>query len=169
MLTLHLIGLAGFYLVLFITIAFAILTVSLRNLFHCALCLAGTLLGVASIFLFLRAEFLGMIQILVYVGAVVTIMVFTIMLTHGIADKSVMQNNLQSPASGIALLCLTLLISFCALHTTWPYNTVTFHSFVDAKTLGIHLLTEYAFPFEIGAIILTVALIGAIALGRDTE
>lgn len=169
MLTLHLIGLAGFYLVLFVTIAFAILTVSLRNLFHCALSLAGTLLGVASIFIFLRAEFLGMIQILVYVGAVVTLMIFTIMLTHGIADKHVLQNNRQSPESGLALLSLFLLISFCTLHTVWPYHAETFHAYVDAKMIGIRLMTEYAFPFEIGAIILTVALIGAIALGRDQE
>jgi NADH:ubiquinone oxidoreductase subunit 6 (subunit J) len=65
------------------TLVFAVLTVSIHKLFHACLCLAGALLGVAGLFLMLGAQFLFVIQILVYVGAIVTLILFAIMFTHG--------------------------------------------------------------------------------------
>ncbi|MBI2078716.1 MAG: NADH-quinone oxidoreductase subunit J [Euryarchaeota archaeon] len=73
----------GFALVATLTLAFALLTVFTHRLFASALFLAGTLLGVAGLFLYLNAQFLFVIQILVYVGAIVTLILFAIMFTHG--------------------------------------------------------------------------------------
>lgn len=77
----------AFAIVATATLVCAVLTVSIHKLFTSALFLAGTLLGVAGLFLLLGAQFLFAIQILVYVGAIVTLLLFAIMFTHGSAQE----------------------------------------------------------------------------------
>lgn len=70
-----------------LTVGFALLTVSTHRLFHSALFLAATLLGVACLFLMAGAQLLFVVQILVYVGAIVTLILFAIMFTHGTTQE----------------------------------------------------------------------------------
>ena len=85
------IGTISFYILLLGVLILATLTVTVRNLFHAAISLAFTLLGIACVYFFLHAEFLGGVQILLYVGAIMTLVIFAIMLTARIADPAVAQ------------------------------------------------------------------------------
>ena len=84
-----------FYAIAGIIILFALLSVTLRNIFHSALSLIAALLGVAAVYIYLDAEFLALLQALIYVGAIMTLIIFGIMLTLKISDKGLRQHNRQ--------------------------------------------------------------------------
>ena len=107
----------GTYAVMAAILVFALGVVTLRNLFHCALCLAAALIGTAVIYVVLQAEYLAAIQILLYVGAVVTLVIFAIMLTEHLAGKTVRQNNSQSLPAIAGLLGFVSLLTVLILKT----------------------------------------------------
>jgi NADH:ubiquinone oxidoreductase subunit 6 (subunit J) len=158
--------LISFYGIAALMIVAALMVVTLRNIFHSALGLAAVALGAAAIYLMLDAEFLAFVQILVYVGAVVTLIAFMVMLTqrasHG---KLVRQSNDQKTISFIVVLSLFALLIWKIPTTVWN-TTVSTGNLADAKTLGTAFLKEYIMPFEVISIVLLVALIGAIVLAR---
>ena len=143
----------------------AILTVTVRSLFHAAIFLAFTLLGVAAVYFFLHAEFLAGVQILLYVGAIMTLVIFAIMLTSRIGDPSVPQSNRQSlPAFILIAISAAALIS--AMIKT-PWKTLSSLQTTDAIRLGKALMGEFVFPFEVISLVLLVALVGAIVIARS--
>ena len=164
-----LIAKAGFYITLAVTLGAALMVVTLRNIFHCALSLVLTLLGVAAIYVSLRAEFFAVVQILIYVGAIMTLVIFAIMLTSHIGDKTVKQNNGQSLAALVVLGVFNFFFIGTVMSTRWINNVRTYAANVDARSLGLALMKDYVFPFEIISVVLIVALVGAIMLGRSDE
>lgn len=155
----------SFYAVLALILAAAVLTVTVRNLFHAAIFLAFSLLGVAVVYFFLRAEFLAGVQILLYVGAVMTLIIFAIMLTARIGDPAVPQSNRQRiPVSFLIAVSAFFLIS-AILKTPWKTGA-TFQT-TNAVELGKALMGEFVFPFEVISIVLLIALIGAIVIARS--
>lgn len=146
--------------------AAALLVVTSRNVVHAALYLVITLLSVASTFLVIGAEFLAWTQVLVYVGAVVVLILFGLMLTRAPIGPMAVRNENGRLAAGTSLL----LFFFLA--------TLIFRSFGDtslelthttAGMLGDVLYLAWAFPFMVLGFFLTVALIGAIVLARREE
>lgn len=161
---------AIFYSAAGLSCAFALLVVTARNVFHSAIFLALTLIGVACTYLFLDAEFLAIIQILIYVGAIVTLFIFAIMLTSKIQDKSIKQTNSQVVIS--VIVALGLLFSFIAIISKNPwaaYAEKAQKQNLDLATLGRHLMSTYALPFELISLILLAALVGAIVIGKVKE
>lgn len=146
-----------------ITLAGAVGAMSLRNLIHCALAAALSFLGLAGVFLELDAQFVGLAQILVYVGAVSILVVFAILLTRGGgADSGPLA---VSPVLGIALAglaCGTLLTIILA--STVRTRLSATDSGLTTRVLGERLMTEYVLPLELVALLLTAALIGAVLL-----
>ena len=156
---------ASFYVLLFGVLAIAILTVTTRNLFHAAIFLAFTLIGVAFVYFFLHAEFLAGVQILLYVGAIMTLVIFAIMLTARIGDPTVSQSNRQRyPALGLILILAFSLIS-AIVKTSW--KTASTLKTTNAVELGKALMGEFVLPFEIISLVLLIALIGAIVIARS--
>ena len=152
-------------LALFIIVS-AILVVTSRNIFRSALALALVLFGVACLFLHLGAEFLAAVQIIVYVGAILTLILFAVMLTSRIWDPSVQQVNEQKiPALLVCLVFLFMLLRLLG-RTPWFVMTSRPESVMGAKALGMSLLSRYAYPFELVSVVLLAALIGAIAISR---
>ena len=158
---------ASFYAVLAGVLATAVLTVTARNLFHAAIFLAFTLIGTAVIYFFIRAEFLAGIQILLYVGAIMTLVIFAIMLTSRIGDPSVPQSNRQGIPVLMALAAAGVFL--ISLIIKMPWNTVLAAQKIDAAELGKALMREFVFPFEIISIVLLAAMIGAIVIARSDE
>ena len=156
----------GTYAVMAVILIFALGVVTLRNLFHCALCLAAALIGTAIIYIVLRAEYLAVIQILLYVGAVVTLVIFAIMLTEHIAQKTVRQNNSQSPFAITGLLGFVALLAGVILKTPWPVTETALKAKVSVMGLGKALMGAYVFPFEVISIILIAALIGTVVIAK---
>jgi len=156
----------GLYIMMGVSVLAALGVVLVRNLFHAALCLVVALLGIAGIFFALHAEFLAVVQILLYVGAVMTLVIFAIMLTERFGDKTVKQNNnLSLPAmigSVIFLAAMTRLLT----NTPWIFREGSTGTPVDTYKLGEALMGTYVFPFEVISVVLIAALIGAVVIAK---
>ncbi len=159
----------GTYAVMAVILIFALGVVTLRNLFHCALCLAGALVGTAALYIVLKAEYLAGVQVLLYVGAVVTLIIFAIMLTEHLAGKTVRQNNSQSLLAIVGLLGFVTLLTGVILKTPWPVTLAALHSKVSVMSLGEALMGAYVFPFEVISILLIAALIGAVVIAKKDD
>ena len=135
---------------------------SLRNLIHCALCLALSFLGIAGLFLHINAGFVAFAQILVYVGAVAILILFAILLTRGTEsheDKNAVNLFLSVPLSAIVGAIL-----LNAIFST-PFSAGTQSATAPpVRQLGQALMTTYVIPLEIIGVLLTVALLGAVVL-----
>lgn len=148
----------------------ATLVVFMRNIVHSVLFLAVTFVAMAGLFLTLDADFIAAVQVLVYAGAVCIMVVFGIMLIQRADMKATNLFNKQTFA-GAGLVALTVAFSAVfAGRTAWvemvaaeavPENTV--------NAIGELLLSKYVIPFEVAALLLLVALVGAIVLARDEE
>ena len=156
---------AGVYLIMAVSLLAALGAVLFRNIFHAALSLVVTLIGIVGIFLVLHAEFLALVQLLLYVGAVMTLVIFAIMMTEKLGDKNIsQQNKLPLPALSGAIIFLMTLVGI--LYTTpWPVKPAPL-AVADTAALGRALLNEYVFPFEVISVFLIAALIGALVVAR---
>ncbi len=154
-----------FYLISFVVIISAIMVVTLKNLFHCALYLVLCLFAVAGIYFLLGAEFLAAVQILIYVGAVSILMIFAIMLTSNIASKRALQSNEQVPV-GFFISGILLFVCFGAITSSfWKVSDLPLPA-DNTMTIGKLLMTDFVLPFEVVSEILLAAMIGAIVLAR---
>lgn len=156
----------GVYAVMGVTVLAALAAVNLPNIFHAALALAAALVGVALIFLALGAEFLAVVQILLYVGAVMTLIIFAIMLTQGLGNKTQKPGNeLVLGAAGACIAFFTALYQI--LHrTSWPINPHNLTRRISTADLGSALMGHFVFPFEVISVILLAALIGAVIIAK---
>jgi len=158
---------AAFYTVLVGVLATAILTVTVRSLFHAAIFLTFTLLGIAIIYFFLKAEFLAGVQILLYVGAIMTLVIFAIMLTARIGDPLIPQSNRQRFPVLLVSAFLAFSLIPAMLRTPWKIAPVV--KTTNAVEIGKALMGEFVFPFEVISLVLLVALIGAIVTARSDQ
>jgi len=147
------------------TCVFAFLTVTARDIFHCAVWLAFCLLSVSGIYFYLDAEFVGVIQVLVYIGGIITLFIFAIKLTAHIDDKTIKQTNKQIlPAALGAAVFFVLLFKIIGSN---PWAKIQPDApVVSLKQLGLSLMTSYALPFEFISLLLLAAMVGAIVIGK---
>ncbi|MDP2942492.1 MAG: NADH-quinone oxidoreductase subunit J [Candidatus Omnitrophota bacterium] len=158
---------ASFYFIAALTCLFAFMVVTSRDIFHCAVFLAATLFGVACVYLFLNAEFLAVVQVLIYVGAIVTLFIFAIMLTTKIHDKAIRQTNHQVLIGGALALALLFSLIIIINQDPWKASAAgTTSGYLGLGELGKSLMSTYALPFEVISLILLAALVGAIVIGR---
>jgi NADH:ubiquinone oxidoreductase subunit 6 (subunit J) len=181
-----------FYLLAGVIVASALLVVTLRNLFHCALALALTMFGISGIYLYLGWEFLAAVQVLIYVGAVTVLIIFGIMLTRRVMDDHARVMNNQILISAVAALAILFLLFevICrspfqmgdhpsvAMMAPVPGSTPDLAAQLnsnlqlytnDVAALGSALLKPqngFAFAFEFVSILLLSALVGAVVVAR---
>lgn len=156
---------AAFYAVAAGTLAGAWVAVSARNLFRAALGLALALFGVAALYLFLEAEFLAVTQLLVYVGAILTLLVFGVMLTARIADPSVARWNRQAAGAFVLAAVIGGGLAWAYLQTPWPAETAPAPP-VPLPAIGRMIVSGYLLPFELLSLLLLGALVGALYVAR---
>jgi NADH-quinone oxidoreductase subunit J len=151
-----------------VTLVSAVAAMSLRNLVHCALFAALTLAGLAGVFLELGAQFVGLAQILVYVGAVAILIVFAILLTRG-SEPSAQAIFSKSWWVGLVVAALVwgslaaaIVLSPLPHGATQPKPDVA--SDAAVQKIGMQLMTNYVLPLEILALLLTAATIGAVII-----
>ena len=140
----------------------ALWVVTLRNLFRAALSLGLVLVGVAGLFILLEAEFLAFVQILVYVGAILTLVVFAIMLTAKLHASVASPGSRQTVPAAAASLGLFLVLAASTQSLTWP--TTSSAEPVSLASLGQQLVTTLILPFEVISLIFVAAMVGAIAI-----
>jgi len=155
-----------FYFFAVITLASACVVVFSRNIVHAAFSLLFTFFGVAGIYVFLLADFLAIIQLLIYVGGIMVLILFGVMLTSRQTNVDAYANAIQIlPAVIIAAsLAGTLLGIYWA--TDWHVNPQLSTVENTAPRIGNLLLTNYLLPFEVASVVLLVALIGAAMIAR---
>ncbi len=158
-----------FYLFSFLLLAFALGTVLSKNLVHSALLMIGSFFAVAGLYILLQAEFLAMVQILVYVGAIAVLVVFGVMLTRkGSVKDSNLPNRYKKVGALSAVIFFALLVR-SIINTSFPAPS---SPVVGANTIiqiAQTLLTQYAVAFEALGVLLLVAIIGAIIIGKETK
>jgi NADH-quinone oxidoreductase subunit J len=136
----------------------------MRNILHAALALLGALVGVAGLYIYLGADFLGMTQLLVYVGGILVVLLFAILLTNRIGEVRLTNPSMgRGPAVILGLLAAAGL-ALVALRTAFP-RTVAVATPTTLR-LGDAFLREYLLLFELASVILLVALVGALVLAR---
>jgi NAD(P)H-quinone oxidoreductase subunit 6 len=165
------------------TAVMALVVVLSPNLFHSALALVGSFFGVTGIYAMLEGEFLAVSQVLIYVGAISTLITFAIMLTRGMMYGVTSPTNRQWLTAALMISLFGILLMGLVSHAPWPtpeeqidLNTVDWGGYarIGATTgeqiiakLGNLFVTDYLIPFELLALLLLVALAGAILLARD--
>jgi NADH-quinone oxidoreductase subunit J len=137
-----------------------------RNLFHSVLWLALALVGTAGLFVLLHADFLAAVQVLLYAGGVVTIVVFAIMLTERLVGQSLRQTNRGVLAGAIAAAAVFLGLAGTILRARPPSGV---GPALTTAALGQAVLTEWVLAFEVLGILLVAALLGALYLARTEE
>lgn len=150
-----------------ITIAGAVAAMTLRKLVHCALALAVCLIGLAGLYLDLGAEFVGLAQVLVYVGAVVILIVFAILLTR---SDELPSTRAPRILSGIAVSACVFGVLAWAVVTSGAKETPNAVSSQGAiQQIGVAMMQRYVLPLEVVGLLLTAALIGAVVIAMEEK
>lgn len=155
--------LAAFIAIAFIILASSILVIKAREIVHSALFLALTFVGVAALFITLEAEFLAAIQVLIYAGAVVVLVLFAIMLTRREKGLDYLGTEITW-FKGAASLAFLAAILGMILAGRWYAALGTVEG--SPQLIGKQLFSYYLLHFELIAILLLAAIIGAIYLAR---
>ena len=156
----------AFVLMSILAIGGALLVVTTRRLFHSALALVLSFVGMAGLYILLEAEFLAAVQILIYVGAVAILIIFAIMVTRHLMDPKAKAFNEQWWVAALVGALLFVVLVAAIVKVPWPVSASP--APVDSiAMLGSSFVGEYLVPFEVVSILLMVALIGAIIIARE--
>jgi NADH-quinone oxidoreductase subunit J len=158
-----------FYFFSALAIASAILMVTRRNIVHGAVFLITTLLATAGIFLLLQAEFLFVVQIILYVGGIMVLFVFVIMLVNLDVSLRQVQFNRQKYVAGVLALVLAAQVFFALWVTRSGLNLQSSSAVLsprNTEAIGEAIFQRYMLPFEIASILLLVAMIGAVVMAK---
>jgi NADH-quinone oxidoreductase subunit J len=158
-----------FYAFAFVTLVSAGVVVFSRNIIYSAFSLLFTFFGVAGLYVLLNADFLAVTQLLIYVGGILILLLFGVMLTNKVVNVDIKTGSLQTIPATILIsltagtLCgIFYVTDWRIVHSSPQMNTTTY-------TLGEMLMTSYLLPFEIASIVLLVALIGAAIIARKEK
>ncbi len=149
-----------FYLLAVLVIVPAILVVSLKNVFHSALMLILSLLGVAGLYAMLAADFLFAVQLLVYAGGIMVLLLFVILLSGTPADWSIPQVNDKALGAAFFSFLIIGMMGFAIFQ--WPFDDVRALPEPTTKLLGELLMGPMILPLEVVSLVMVVALIGAV-------
>jgi NADH-quinone oxidoreductase subunit J len=155
-----------FYFFAALTVGSALFVVFTRNIVHAAFALVFTFLGVAGLYVLLQADFIAVAQVMVYVGGILVLLVFGVMLTTKATDVDVS----ASPWSGIpSTVIVGVLLGTLVLIMTragWLATELSPVMHGTTTEIGEMLLTNYLLPFEVVGLLLLVAIMGAAMIAR---
>jgi NADH-quinone oxidoreductase subunit J len=162
-----------FYTLAGLIIAFGVLVVTTRNTVHCVLFLVANFLCVAMIYVLLAAEFLAIIQILVYAGGIVVLYLFVVMLVNLQRQRDAAPRRRPQSRAGFALAAVMLaeLSAIVVFSASRPPSVAaaappTTAGMGNTAMVGLMLYSDYLVPFEVASVLLLVAMVGAIILAR---
>jgi len=154
-----------FWAVTSVTIISALGVVLSNQLIYSAISLLFTLFGIAGLYVFLWADFMTGIQLLVYVGGILTLIIFGIMLTNKISSARLSQTNMQQGIGSVVSLWLLIVLSLVISKTNW-YSASSSEPASTVDKIGTLLMTKHLLAFEGISLLLLGALIGAAILAR---
>jgi NADH-quinone oxidoreductase subunit J len=143
-----------------------LLVVTSRNVVHAALWLVVALASVAGVFLLLAAPFVAFVQVIIYVGAIVVLILFGIMLTRAPVGRRVLDNSLRGRIGALVIGGGVFAMLTWFMVDAWSGERITNRAATSTAALGTAIFRNYVLPFEAVSILLLAALIGAIVLAR---
>jgi NADH-quinone oxidoreductase subunit J len=141
-----------------------------KNLFRAALLLVLSFVGVAGFYILLEAEFLAMVQLLVYVGAISILIIFAVMLSRRLMSSEFKSRNEQWLIALVSAVVLCFIMIFVLLRVDWPTSRRMTEVDPDLiQQLGIALVSpdQFVLVFEAASVLLLVALVGAVIIARE--
>lgn len=138
-----------------------------HNVVHAAFWLLELMLAVAGLFLLLSAEFLALVQVLVYAGAVSVLLLFVVMLTLRRREDAVRPLDASWPAAALAAVFGGMV--FVALARFTPVVAEMPATAPDTAAIGMRLFTDWVLPFEVASLVLLVALVGAVWWSKEVD
>ncbi|HLC20694.1 MAG TPA: NADH-quinone oxidoreductase subunit J [Candidatus Methylomirabilis sp.] len=154
-------------------LATALLVVILRNPIYCALSLVGTFFALSGLYLLLQAQFIAVVQVIVYAGAIMVLFLFVIMLLDvGHEPPPWLRRDAPRLALGIGLVALLLLELAVAIGSKvshgvrGSYTSELVNAVGNTQLIGRLLFTDFVIPFEITSVILLIAIVGVMVLAR---
>jgi len=159
---------AVFYLFAVLVLASAAVVVFTKNVMHAAFALLFTFFGVAGLYVLLLADFIAITQIMIYVGGILILIIFGVMLTSrisGVDIKTGVTGKVQTWTAAIVTFAVFVTLSVMYMNVKWITKEVP-----EVKStislIGKSLLTDYLLAFEVAAVLLLVAFIGAALIAR---
>jgi NADH-quinone oxidoreductase subunit J len=153
-----------FWLLSVLIVFGAVGTVSTKNLLHSVVSAFVSLIAISGFYFILNAEFLGIVQILVYAGAITILVLFVVMVTTAGPGYQVVTEGRASVIMYIAALIFFVFLLSIIYQVEWPAK---FHSLKNVTNgLALRIFLQYLLPFEIASILLLAALVGAVVLAR---
>lgn len=156
-----------------VALATAVLVIVLRNPIYCALSLVGTFFALSGLYLLLQAQFIAVVQVIIYAGAIMVLFLFVIMLLDvGHEPPAWLQRDRPKLVLGIVLISLLLLELVVAIGSgvsqgiRGPYTSELVNAVGNTQLVGRLLFTDFLIPFEITSIILLIAIVGAMVLAK---
>lgn len=159
----------AFYVFAAVVLTSALGIVLSRNIVRAATCLLGTLGGVAALYFVLHANLLAVIQLIVYAGGTLVLIVFGVMLTSKSPFVIFSPTRGQIVASVLVALLLAGGLFTLLLQADWSHSTGQLAASPQVKAVGTSLLTDYLVPFEAASVLLLVVMIGAAYLARPEK
>jgi NADH-quinone oxidoreductase subunit J len=143
-----------------------LLVVTSRNVVHAALWLVVALASIAGVFLLLAAPFVAFVQVIIYVGAIVVLILFGIMLTRAPVGRRVLDNSLRARIGALVIGAGVFAMLTWFMAEAWGGKRISSRAATSTGALGIAIFKNYVLPFEAVSVLLLAALIGAIVLAR---
>jgi NADH-quinone oxidoreductase subunit J len=158
----------AFWVLSIVLVGSALAVVLTRNLFHAVLWLALALTGTAGIFLLVEAEFLAAVQLLLYAGGIITIVVFAIVVTERLVGERITQTSRRITAAAVVSVALLALLVSAVTRQPLAVTRPDAPSNLTAL-LGEQVLTRFVLPFELLAVLMLAALLGAMYFARPED
>jgi NADH-quinone oxidoreductase subunit J len=156
----------AFYLMAATAMVSAVVVAFSRSIIYSAIALLGALLGAAGLYVFLRADFVAITQVLIYIGGVLVLILFAVMLTARIGGVT-STNPSVGVAPGVVLLVLVMaVLGFAAAQTQWKTARVPLALEATGDRIGDLFLGHYLVAFEVISLLLLATLIGAVVVAR---
>jgi NADH-quinone oxidoreductase subunit J len=152
-----------------LTVGAALAVALSKNVVHCGYGLLFSLLGVCAMYAFLGADYLAATQVIVYVGGILVLILFGVMMTHRVNATDLRSELVQPIAALIAAGAMLVLSVGMILDQIWPEKAVIEAAAPTTHAFGVSFLTDYLFPFEFASVLLLVALIGAAMFTREQK
>ena len=161
----EMVSLIIFYVLFVLTVGSAAITAFSRNIVYSAFALFGSFAGVAGIYVLLGADFLFIIQIFIYIGGILVVTIFAVMLTQGIAEVNVSNRVVGFAPALITTVLAGAVMCYAVVRTPW-YHGKSAPVVPTTYGIGNAFLGPYVLPFEVASIVLLAALVGAIVISR---
>jgi NAD(P)H-quinone oxidoreductase subunit 6 len=154
-----------FYLLAVLTIGSAVIVAFSRSIVYSAFSLLGAFMGVAGLYVLLAADFVAVVQLLVYVGGILVLIIFAVMLTHRIDDVAVSNRSVGRIPAAVIMLAVGMLMGTAVVTAHWVQRA-EIQVAPTTSGIGEAFLGPYILPFELASVVLLVALIGAVVVSR---